>query len=405
MSSTNIHLNLYVSFGLCHPLPRITASRLKCVHKHRLFTPGKMETEVVRPGWEERMLIKPTSRRSPAEHAKEQHALLVQCLLRAVFQRNCCKAERLLLKYPYLIKARDAVMCQLLLEFGADLGQRDTVGATPLIHAAAHGATAVVQLLINSKQGANTGRQWLLQQTTTGGETAVMAAAKGGHLDTLQQLCAVGAETAAVNKHGQSALWLACKHNKPTVVQHLIQQCNCDCNQADSTGTTPLMRAAAAAAKDVVILLLQNSKAWGLQLGAVDQQGQTAIAYAARGDDPKLLSTLNAAGLPLTAHWPVEVEGEQQARKVRAQQQAVPAAAAAAAMAAAVSKQESTSIDSLCLDGGDALMYTAAGAGSIGVVQWLLQHGIGEISRLQSSSRNPFPPLLAVNWFACPQSD
>jgi ankyrin repeat protein len=77
-------------------------------------------------------------------------------------------------------------MCQLLLEYGADISQRDVVGATPLIHAAARGATAAVQLLLGSKAGANLGRQWLLQQATAGGETALMAAAKGGHLDTLQ---------------------------------------------------------------------------------------------------------------------------------------------------------------------------------------------------------------------------
>jgi ankyrin repeat protein len=77
-------------------------------------------------------------------------------------------------------------MCQLLLEYGAGICQRDTVGATPLIHAAARGATAAVQLLLDSKAGANLGWQWLLQQATAGGETALMAAAKGGYLDTLQ---------------------------------------------------------------------------------------------------------------------------------------------------------------------------------------------------------------------------
>lgn len=77
-------------------------------------------------------------------------------------------------------------MCELLLEYGADINQKDVMRATPLIHAAAQGKTAAVQLLIDSKAGANLGRLWLLQQATAGGETAIMAAAKGGHLDTLQ---------------------------------------------------------------------------------------------------------------------------------------------------------------------------------------------------------------------------
>jgi hypothetical protein len=38
----------------------------------------------------------------------------------------------------------------------------------------------------------------------------------------------------------------------------------------------------------------------------------------------------------------------------------------------------STVLPGMCLDGGDALMYVAAGVGSVGVVAWLLQQGVGE---------------------------
>uniref|UniRef100_A0A383WGM4 Uncharacterized protein n=1 Tax=Tetradesmus obliquus TaxID=3088 RepID=A0A383WGM4_TETOB len=285
----------------------------------------------------------------------------------------------------------DVPMCELLLEYGADISQRDTVGATSLIHAAARGATAAVQLLLASKAGANLGRQWLLQQATEGGETAVMAAAKGGHLDTLQALCAAGADPAAASARGVTALLLAAKHNRAAVVQHLATQCGCSCSQADSSGTSPLMAAAAGAAREVVALLLQHSQQWGVQLAAVDAAGDGAVVYAARGGDAEVLQMLAAAGLPLTAQWPcwgaANASKQQNAPTPACQPTAAGLAHAAPAvqptplMPGAAQRGCCPApcgvLAGLCLDGGDALMYVAAAAGSVGVVAWLLQQGIG----------------------------
>lgn len=80
----------------------------------------------------------------------------------------------------------DEAIVQLLLDHGADITQRDAVGATPLIHSAAEGHTAVIQQLISSNAVVLLGRQVLLQQATKRGETAVMAAAKRGHMETLK---------------------------------------------------------------------------------------------------------------------------------------------------------------------------------------------------------------------------
>eukprot|EP00882_Tetradesmus_deserticola_P028353 GHRQ01031582.1.p1 GENE.GHRQ01031582.1~~GHRQ01031582.1.p1 ORF type:complete len:146 (-),score=20.11 GHRQ01031582.1:82-519(-) len=111
----------------------------------------------------------------PAVHSKDCHDDC-QAAAAAACTTYCCPTRA----------PADVPMCQLLLEYSASISQQDVAGATPLIHAAARGATAAVQLLLDSKAGANLGRQWLLQQATTGGETALMAAAKGGHLDTVQ---------------------------------------------------------------------------------------------------------------------------------------------------------------------------------------------------------------------------
>lgn len=80
----------------------------------------------------------------------------------------------------------DVTLCQLLCDFGADLTQVDAVGASPLILAAYHGHTHVINFILGSRQGGNVGRQYLLKQHTARGETALMATAKMGHLDTLK---------------------------------------------------------------------------------------------------------------------------------------------------------------------------------------------------------------------------
>jgi ankyrin repeat protein len=189
-----------------------------------------------------------------------------------------------------------------------------------------------------------------------------------------------------------TALLLAAKHNSAAVVQHLATQCGCSCSQADSSGTSPLMAAAAAAARDVVALLLQHRQQWGVQLAAKDAAGNGAVVYAARGGDAEVLQMLAAAGLPLSADWPgltAARAGMQQNAACLAYQPCAADLASSATSTQPASMINHPARDSclptaasvlagMCLDGGDALMHVAAGAGSVGVVTWLLQQGIGE---------------------------
>jgi ankyrin repeat protein len=199
-----------------------------------------------------------------------------------------------------------------------------------------------------------------------------------------QALCTAGADPAAASAKGVTALLLAAKHNRAAVVQHMVTQCSCSCSQADSNGTTPLMAAAGAAARDVVVLLLQHVEQWGVQLAAEDAAGDGAVAYAARGGDAEVLQMLAAAGLSLTAQWPRHLQSST-ARGCTQQGAACSADLAGAAAAASQPPGcmkppacSSSVLNSVCLDGSDALMNIAAGAGSVGVVAWLLQQGVGK---------------------------
>jgi ankyrin repeat protein len=79
-----------------------------------------------------------------------------------------------------------ASICTLLLRMGARLAAQDQVGASALLLAAYQGHVEVIQQLLDSSQAAAAGPGAVLVQRTGGGETALMAAAKMGHLQAVK---------------------------------------------------------------------------------------------------------------------------------------------------------------------------------------------------------------------------
>ncbi|KAL6754371.1 ankyrin repeat-containing domain protein [Haematococcus lacustris] len=247
----------------------------------------------------------------------------------------------------------DPAIMSLLLEAGAEVAAGDRVGATPLIMAAARGHTKVVNMLLDSCHGGASGRLALISQCTLKGETAAMAAAKGGWLDSLQLLLGAGAPLAAMDSRMRDACMLACHHDqllqrvrelaKTTpgpfldgpvlqagVVQHLVRECGYDLARVDQQGRNCLMQAAAAGAEQVVNLLLGLRP--GPRLAALDSEGHTALHHACRGGSVKVVQALVAAGAAL--------EGPD-------------------------------------TDRGAKLLCLAAGANQAALLQWLLHQGVG----------------------------
>ena len=138
----------------------------------------------------------------------------------------------------------------LLLDMGADVAATDGTGAAPLHMAALFGQVAVIQTLLSSKQvgqsvhmaalfgqysytqshksyshiftltqGGVVGREYLLHQCSSSGETPVMAAAKGGHVEALKALAEAGGETGATcsawGGSGVDSLMMACRCGVP----------------------------------------------------------------------------------------------------------------------------------------------------------------------------------------------
>lgn len=209
--------------------------------------------------------------------------------------------------------------------------------------AAASAAKDVVALLLQHVQ------DWAVQLDAhdAAGNTAVAHAARGGDADVLKMLTAAGLPL--------QACWpqdLATFGTVSTAGQ-IVRPCDdTDAGRASCSRTTCL-------------------PAGGMSPLAVQEHAGTALSSAAAGLQPGSCSTSATAAavdrLQLCSnHSVAAVEGSHAGLTTEH-----------AGMASQhVHLQEILS--ELCLDAGDALMYTAAASGSVGIVAWLLIQGVGE---------------------------
>ena len=129
---------------------------------------------------------------------------------------------------PLIIAARNGHLnsVKILLRYGADIGDRGTVkigdkvikGCTPLWAAAASGHLDVVKLFIN--KGA------FMDLQDEDGDTALHYAVKGGHLEIVSELWALGASQLP-NNLGLTPLLYACNECLIEMVEHIINRPEC----------------------------------------------------------------------------------------------------------------------------------------------------------------------------------
>lgn len=144
--------------------------------------------------------------------------------------------------------AGHAEIVGMLLDQGADATIRH-LGWHPLWFAAFNGRTEAVVLLLSRGTAPDT-------KVDSGGRTALMIAAGGGHTETVKALLDHGANINATTDDGRTALMDASGQGKPEVLRALLDR-NPDISAQARGGRTAMWSAIARGSADVVQLLIE----------------------------------------------------------------------------------------------------------------------------------------------------
>ncbi|KAL1515064.1 hypothetical protein AB1Y20_004129 [Prymnesium parvum] len=115
-----------------------------------------------------------------------------------------------------------------------------------------------------------------IDETAANGVTALMLAARQGHLEMVKKLLSMKASVSARSTHGCTALSMAAEEGHAQVADVLVEH-GSDVAQLDNKNYTPLMRAAENGHSDAVKYLLTH----GSPVDLVNDQGSTALMLAA----------------------------------------------------------------------------------------------------------------------------
>jgi len=158
------------------------------------------------------------------------------------------------------------------------------------------------------------------------------------------------------------------------------------------------MHAAAGGAAEVVQLLLQHKEAWGVDVDAVDAEGLSAVFYAVKGGSSKVLQLLHEAGIPLIglsrsrASSYVPYGKQKHPQQQHPAQQQLQKEVGFAVQPQSCGRDRNGSSNPACNGKnpeGEGLLWLACEEGSLDVLKWLLQQGIGVSALLAHDGSNP----------------
>jgi ankyrin repeat protein len=170
-----------------------------------------------------------------------------------------------------------------LVSKGADVSTQNNDGNTSLIAAALGGHTETVDSLL--AQGADVNIQ------TNDNETALIKAANKGHSAIVNSLLAKGADVNIHNIHGNTALICAAAQGHSAIVDSLLTK-GADVDVQDTNGNTALISAANRGHKEIVDSLMSKDPDMNIQ----NHSGDTALIFAAEKGHTPIVNSLLAKG-------------------------------------------------------------------------------------------------------------
>lgn len=170
-----------------------------------------------------------------------------------------------------------------LIRQGANVNRANDNGGTPIMYAVLSGEVGTVSLLLDHGAGVNA--------VAENGWTALMIASVKGYADVARLLLAHGAQPNQADVYSWTPLMRAVYEQRPKMARLLVQQAQTRINQRGENGVTALHLAVAKGDPGMVKLLLSR----GADPGIKDNSGRTAIDFAKKNNQLKLLRLMRAA--------------------------------------------------------------------------------------------------------------
>ncbi len=212
-------------------------------------------------------------------------------------------AQTTLKESPFIfaIEKCNTELVGLLIDKGADIAIKTKVGQKPLLIAATKGCKDVLEVLVEN--GIN-----IEEGTEADSTTALMKAAKFGHLESVKLLLENGAQANKRNRQGNSAFMFAVQNGHFDIMQLLIEK-GADINERNLLGYTPLLYALDHHFTEIVKFLIEN----GADVNAVTKNDMTPIKIVKKEKDSVLVVYLVEHG----AIDPDSTKAEEKAEQVK----------------------------------------------------------------------------------------
>lgn len=174
-------------------------------------------------------------------------------------------------------------LLKLLLPKVADVNECDVNGFTAFMEAAVYGKVEALRFLYSNGAEVNLHRKTMEDQERIkkGGATALMDAARKGHVDVVEILLhEMGADVNAQDNRGRNALVYALLNSddeKVKAITRLLLDCKVDVNVRGEGRKTPLILAVEKKNLDLVQMLLEQT---GIEINDTDSEGKTALLLA-----------------------------------------------------------------------------------------------------------------------------